>query len=157
MYDVGVNGGLFEQRPELMPLPKLLSCVGTALSRQLAALAAEHGLSATALGVIGVLSVHEGLSHREIAGHLGVTPATLTPVVDGLEAAGHLRRERDSHDRRVVRLYLTAEGRQRLLTVPTQIAMRLHQLLPQPPHDHEKIIRDYLLAVLDAVGGKDGC
>lgn len=148
---------MFERHPERMPLPMLLRCAGTAISRRLASLAAEQGLSATALRVIEVLAAHDGLSHREIAGHLGVTPATLTPVVDGLEAAGQLRRERDTRDRRVVRLYLTAAGRQRLLTVPTQTAMRLQELLPRPSAEHEKIIRDYLLAVLAAVGRKDGC
>lgn len=137
-----------------MPLGKLLAWAGGAVARDFQRLAAEHGLSPTALGVLGGLGSRDGVSHRELAGHLCLTPATLTPVVDALEAAGEVRRARDAQDRRVVRLFLTPAGRERLLTTSGQVAMRFRERMPVPPAEHEKIIRDYLCAVLAAVAGE---
>jgi DNA-binding MarR family transcriptional regulator len=46
----------------------------------------------------------------ELARRLGVTEKTITGLVDRLERAGYLQRERLAPDRRVVRCRLTAEG-----------------------------------------------
>jgi DNA-binding MarR family transcriptional regulator len=145
----------FDGRPEHIPLGKLVQWVGTALARHHRRAVAEHGLTPTALGVLGTLGHRDGLSHRELARHLNLTPATLTPVVDALEASGQLRRERDPADRRVVRLSITPAGRDRLLVAFTQVATDLRDRMPRPAAEHERVIREYLLAVLDAVGGKE--
>jgi DNA-binding MarR family transcriptional regulator len=47
---------------------------------------------------------------RRVAAALGVTPRSLTDMVDALEADGYLRRVPDPDDRRSVRLELTASG-----------------------------------------------
>jgi DNA-binding MarR family transcriptional regulator len=147
-----MHDAFFERRPELMPLGKLLPWVGTAVSRRYQQLVAEHGMSPTAFSVLGVLGHRDALSHRELAGHLGVTPATLTPVIDTLEEAGAVRRSRDRSDRRVVRLSITPAGRERLVTTVGQVATRFRARMPHPPPEHERIIRAYLTAVLAAVG-----
>lgn len=141
----------FERRPEHMPLGKLLPWVGTAVSRDYRRAVGEHGCTPTSLGVLGILSRRDGLSHRELAGALGVTPATLTPVVEALEVAGELRRDRDPTDRRVVRLSLTAAGRERSVTTFAHVMAEMRERMPHPPPGHEQIIRSYLIAVLDAV------
>nr|WP_239028441.1 MarR family winged helix-turn-helix transcriptional regulator [Pseudonocardia acidicola] len=134
-----------------MPLGALLSRTGQAVARHYRRTVAEHGLTSTSIGVLGVLAHRDGLSHRELAGTLGVTPATLTPVVDALEDAGELRRERDRADRRVVRLSITEAGRERSLTAFAEVAAILRDRMPHPPPEQEQVIRDYLLAVLAAV------
>ena len=50
----------------------------------------------------------------EIAAHLDVVPRTVTPMVDGLEAAGFVARRPDPGDRRSVLVEPTAEGRRLL-------------------------------------------
>ena len=147
--------GFFESDPELMPLGKLLPWVGTAVSRRFQRAVAEHGLTPTVLNVLGVLGHRDGLSHRELASRLGLTPATLTPVVEALEAAGHVRRERDAADRRVVRLSITPAGRERLQTAFAAVAVGMRARLPHPPPAEAAIIRNYLLAVLAAVGDEE--
>lgn len=134
-----------------MPLGKLLPWVGSAVTRHYQRAVAAHGLTPTALGVLGVLSHRDGLSHRELAGRLGVTPATLTPVVDALAASGELRRDRDATDRRVVRLWITDTGRDHMLTAFAEVATSMHERLPHPGPEHTKIIRSYLLEVLVAL------
>ena len=52
----------------------------------------------------------KALAPGEIAARMGVTPATVTGLIDGLEREGLLRRERSSGDRRSVLARLTAKG-----------------------------------------------
>lgn len=150
-YLSSVDGRFFERDPARMPLGKLLPWVGSAVSQHYQRAVARHGLTPTALGVLGVLGHRDAVSHRELAGHLGLTPATLTPVVDALEAAGELRRSRDGDDRRIVRLGITEAGRERLVTTFSQVASGFRDRMPHPSPEHEEIIRGYLIAVLAAV------
>jgi DNA-binding MarR family transcriptional regulator len=46
----------------------------------------------------------------ELARRVGITEKTITGVVDRLEREGHVQRERDSADRRVVQVRLTDQG-----------------------------------------------
>jgi len=146
-----MTGGFFEPDPQLMPLHRLLSRAGHALSRYSRDVVAAHGLTVTSMGVLGALADGEAVSHRELSGYLGVAPATLTPVVDALEAAGELARERDPADRRVVRLRITERGRLRLADAHGAVVTTLWSGLPQPPPRDAEVIRAYLLAVLAAV------
>ena len=137
------------------PLGDLVVRAGEALSRFHRRTAAAHGLSATALGVLEVLGRGGGLSHRELAGALGITPATLTPVVDELERAGEVRRERDRDDRRVVRLSITPEGVRHGGAASARVRETMEATVPEPGAVERDVVRRYLLGVLDAVA-EDG-
>lgn len=141
--------------PAQPPLEVLLERVGAAVGRHRRRIAAAHGLTPTGLAVLASLG---GLgatdpdvagggcpapSHRELAGRLGLSPATLTPVLDALESAGEVRRERDRTDRRVVRLHRTPAGRARLARTPPA-------RLPQPDPEVAPAVRAWLLTVLAA-------
>jgi MarR family transcriptional regulator, organic hydroperoxide resistance regulator len=141
----------FEVDPERMPLGRLLSWTGQSLHRYYRRTVATHGLTSTALGVLGVLADADAVSHRELAGRVGVTPATLTPVIDALEGAGELVRERAAADRRTIRLSITPAGRERLVAAAGEVAATLRDRIPQPAPNEQQVIRDYLLAVLAAV------
>ena len=69
------------------------------------------GLSAARLSALSVL-VYGGLrTLGELAGAEQVRPATMTRIVQSLEADGYVRRESDPSDGRVVRLRTTGKGR----------------------------------------------
>lgn len=126
---------------------------GSALQRVTRKAAAAHGLSATALDVLAVLvelDEHEELSHRDLAGHLRLAPATLTPVLDMLEAAGALTRVRDGVDRRVVRVSITPAGRERYAAAAAGVAGVVAGL-PEPSPEQEALIRAHLLGLLQAM------
>src|SRR5689334_18604765 len=54
---------------------------------------------------------HDGpLTMGELARRLGVTEKGFTGIADRLEKHGYCQRERDTNDRRVVRLRLTSKG-----------------------------------------------
>lgn len=69
------------------------------------------------------------LTMGELAGRLGVTEKTITGLVDRLEAAGYLARERDASDRRVVRARLTAQGESAWRDMDRHVHAKLTRLL----------------------------
>ena len=136
--------------PAAEPLDRLLVRAGLALQRFTRTAAAAHGLSATALDVLAALVELDELSHRDLAGHLRLAPATLTPVLDALEAEGALNRVRDLADRRVVRVSITRHGRERYAAAAAGVAAAV-AALPEPPPGQAAAIRAHLLDLLDAV------
>lgn len=68
------------------------------------------GINATDLNCLNILSFKGQMTAGELARETGLTTASITGVVDRLEEAGYVRRERDPRDRRrvVIRLVLEA-------------------------------------------------
>jgi len=66
------------------------------------------GINSTDLNCLNILSFSGHMTAGELAKATGLTTASITGVIDRLEEAGFVRRERDPHDRRrvVVRLSL---------------------------------------------------
>jgi DNA-binding MarR family transcriptional regulator len=61
-----------------------------------------------------ILDLNGVQSVRRLAESLGVSSAAASELVDRLVRAGHVRRDRSEHDRRLVELSLTGKGRQLL-------------------------------------------
>lgn len=71
----------------------------------------QVGFRPHCIGALMVLSQNEPMSQRELSTHMGVDPSDLVGVVDILESAGFVSRERDPADRRRWLLALPPEGR----------------------------------------------
>jgi DNA-binding MarR family transcriptional regulator len=71
---------------------------------------------------------HAPVSGRELSRMLQLDPATLSPLLKRLEAAGLIRRERNPENERALAIELTPEGRalrRKALAVPPAIVERL--------------------------------
>ena len=71
---------------------------------------------------------HEPVSVKDLSGMLQLEPATLSPLLKRLEAAGLLRRDRSRADERSLAVALTDKGRalrDQALEVPPAIVERL--------------------------------
>ncbi len=71
----------------------------------------------------------------ELAEHLGVTPSTMSLTLKRLEETGHVRRDRDPADRRVVNVRLTDAGvrvRDARTELDPERVDRMLSLLPAP-------------------------
>ena len=122
-------GSLYEgTRPETRALSGLINLVRAAesvmgrLNGQFAGLA----ITQSQFSALDAL-VHLGpLSQRELGEKLFKTSGNITMVVDNLERAGMVRRERDAGDRRRVAVRLTAKGEKtiRELLPPRVAAIR---------------------------------
>lgn len=78
------------------------------------------------LKILFALRLNGGSGVQELAHLMGVSPATMTGIVDRLVAAGYVTRREDSHDRRVRRVELSPGGDQLLDGIVT--AGEEHQL-----------------------------
>src|SRR5947207_3228675 len=73
--------------------------------------ARQFGMTRAQWAVLARLESNEGLKQSELAEMLDLQPITLTRLVDRLCAGGLIERRADPGDRRVKRLYLTAQAR----------------------------------------------
>lgn len=82
-----------------------------ALTRRYRSLLAELDLTYPQYLAMLVLWERDGLSVKEMGERLGLDSGTLTPLLKRLEAIGYVDRRRASDDERVVRVWLSARGR----------------------------------------------
>jgi DNA-binding MarR family transcriptional regulator len=60
-----------------------------------------------------IIAEHDGLSQREIARALRLSPPTVTAMLKRMERAGTIERHPDATDGRIARVHLTESGRER--------------------------------------------
>ncbi|NUO45528.1 MAG: winged helix-turn-helix transcriptional regulator [Streptomyces sp.] len=82
------------------------------INRLVHGFAGDQGLHATDVQALAaILDADEPMTPGRLREHLGLTSGAVTACVDRLERAGHIRRVRESSDRRVVHLYYAADAR----------------------------------------------
>jgi DNA-binding MarR family transcriptional regulator len=75
---------------------------------------AERGLPLRWYDVLIRLEEGDGVRMNELADRILFSKSGLTRMVDRMEQEGLVRRERPPEDRRVIRVFLTDEGRERM-------------------------------------------
>ncbi|MEV0009919.1 helix-turn-helix domain-containing protein [Streptomyces sp. NPDC051840] len=92
--------------PDLQALAVELRRMNGEINRLVHAFAHTQGLHATDVQALGaILDSDVPLTPGRLREHLGLTSGAVTACLDRLERAGHIRRARESADRRVVHLY----------------------------------------------------
>ncbi len=87
---------------------------------------------------------HQPLSVRALGDMLQLEPATLSPLLKRLEAAGLLRREREQGNERALALTLTAKGwqlREEALKIPPAVVSRLGMSIAELMELHRVLTR----------------
>ncbi|HZJ07728.1 MAG TPA: MarR family transcriptional regulator [Nocardioidaceae bacterium] len=72
---------------------------------------AARGLTKARTHVLWELARCPEATQRELADAVGVTPRTMTGLIDGLEATAFVARHAHATDRRATRVHLTSKGR----------------------------------------------
>ncbi len=106
-----VDKPLFEQDPSLVAWWRLARATQSMI-QVMTRFIEEHGLTGAQFGVVRCVGEAgpEGLMLTQLSERLMVTCGNITGVMDRLEQAGYIRRERSVEDRRVVMARLTPEG-----------------------------------------------
>ncbi len=99
-------------------LAPLLAPLGLAFKRMVTIVERETGVSARKWFALSMLGKEEGVSQGDMCQRFGLDPSCLTRLSQALEREGMIRRERDPEDNRVVRVYLTEKGREKLQHLP---------------------------------------
>ena len=76
-----------------------------------------------------ILAEHDGMSQRELAHALRLSPPTVTAMLKRMERAGTIERRPDATDGRVTRVHLTASGRERERTARAILGTALGSVL----------------------------
>lgn len=105
--------------------------------------AAGLKLSLPGLGVLRILMSDDGLKASEVAERVWSTPGTLTSVVNTLVRDGFVERKPDETDRRLVRLYITDQGRAVITYYLSQAAVRWRKAFAFVDSDDEAVVRKF--------------
>ena len=92
------------------PLGREIAATAKVLDRAFGAALGAAGGTVPSWLVLRALKQEPHRTQQDIARAIGIGGPTLTHHLDGMEAAGLVRRSRDGEDRRAVRVELTAEG-----------------------------------------------
>ena len=111
--------------------------------------AAGLKVSLAGLGVLRVLMARDGLKSTELAEQAWSTPGTVTSVVGTLVRGGFVERRPDATDRRVVRLYITQEGRAVITYYVSQAAGRWRKAFDFVDSGDEAVVRRFFIQMID--------
>jgi DNA-binding MarR family transcriptional regulator len=129
--------------PELLPLAA--RTMGTFWGQSVQG----SGISGAGLAVLRVLAARNGLKSSEVAARGWSTPGTVTTVVDTLVRDGLVRRERDFTDRRVVRLFVTERGMDKLIETLAEVGPRWRSVFDYVDPADEPAIRKFLIDTIE--------
>lgn len=111
------------------------------------------GLTMTQLRLLFLLRNEDGIPASTLAERLGVTPSTLTRIVDRVVRQGLVRRQSDHGDRRLVRHHLTASGARTVEELERAGRARMNEVMDRlSDAQMERLVEalEELLAALDA-------
>jgi DNA-binding MarR family transcriptional regulator len=111
--------------------------------------AAGLKLSLAGLGVLRILMSEDGLKASEVADRAWSSPGTLTSVVNTLVRDGFVERKADEADRRVVRLYITGQGRAVITYYVSQASVRWRKAFDFVDRDDEAVVRKFFTQMID--------
>lgn len=97
------------------------------INYQLKASARASGVTPTRMTVLATLAQQDGCRSGDLAERLGISPGSMTRLVEVLVAAGWVNRERDDSDHRAQRLLLTDEGRRLLASIRADGTSKLRE------------------------------
>jgi DNA-binding MarR family transcriptional regulator len=97
--------------PECVELDRLLVQVAKLHYSRAHTLFETIGLYRGQPPLLRLLAQQEGRSQSELAALLGITPATVSKMLERMQKAGFVVRAPDPKDQRVSRVYLTEHGR----------------------------------------------
>lgn len=135
--------------PDDAALPELLPLASRTMGTFWGQTVQGTGISGAGLAVLRVLAARNGLKSSEVAARGWSTPGTVTTVVDTLVRDGLVRRERDDQDRRVVRLYVTDRGMDKLIETLAEVGPRWRECFDYVDPADEPVIRKFLIDTIE--------
>lgn len=105
---------------------------------------AEVGLYRGQPPILMLLYKNDGMSQKEMARALNLSPATMTVILKRMEKAGLVLREMDEHDQRILRVHLSEKGREMCETGESRIGVVTAELLEGFTLEEQQQLNEYL-------------
>ncbi|MFE6944910.1 MarR family winged helix-turn-helix transcriptional regulator [Streptomyces chartreusis] len=123
------------------------------INRLVHGFAAEHGLHPTDIQALAaIMDTDEPMTPGRLRQHLGLTSGAVTACVDRLERAGHIRRVRESADRRVVHLHYAPDARSAARTYFRPLAAATEAARAQFSEAELAVVLRFLTAMNEELG-----
>lgn len=123
-----------------MRLGRLIRMYYSRIQSQLA----EVGLYRGQPPILMLLYKNDGMSQKEMARALNLSPATMTVTLKRMEKAGLVLREMDEHDQRILRVHLSEKGREMCETGESRIGVVTAELLEGFTLEEQQQLNEYL-------------
>lgn len=108
---------------------------------------AEVGLYRGQPPIMGLLYQHDGMSQKEMARALNLSPATMTVTLKRMEKAGLIEREMDEHDQRILRVHLSEQGREMWGKGAAKMRGVTDELLEGFTHEEQQQLEQYICRI----------
>ena len=108
---------------------------------------ADTNLTAVQAMVLNFLGQEDSTTARELSERTGLDTATLTGVLDRLEASGWIERRRHPSDRRAIHICLTGPGREMVPRIRKKMEKANRDFLVVLSEEEQKEFRRLLRAV----------
>ena len=122
-----------------------------AIVRELTKALAPLDIKIVQLDVLMNLFRHPGMSQHDLARRLLVGRSNITMLLPQLEKQGLLRREADVKDKRVMRIYLTAEGEDLLMKALKVYTALIDRVMAQSSPAECDMMGAVMLRIADAL------
>jgi DNA-binding MarR family transcriptional regulator len=156
----GGDDGRADTHTEAVELAAKLDLAGRALLQLLATLSRTNDLGTLDLLVLLRATAPNGVSISDARKGLGVGTSTMTGVVDRLETANLVRRQRSLEDRRRVTLHLTKKGRrvydQMMGPLQTRLVERVDALDANEREVVDQLLEHVLAALQESTEDLEG-
>jgi DNA-binding MarR family transcriptional regulator len=129
----------------------LLALVGQHAMRRLRAAHIGHDLSPRQFHLLGLLHDRGAMTQRDLGTVMDVDPSILVTLLNPLEAAGYLSRQRDPADRRRHVVTLTAAGERQLANAAEAQRQAEAELFASVTDTQREQLRSVLLTLSDAL------
>ena len=131
----------------------LLALLGHIAMRRLREAHTAHDLSPRQFQLLGLLHDRGPTGQRELGQAMETDPSILVTLLNPLEAAGLLSRQRDTVDRRRHLVKLTAKGERRLAAAAEAQRTAEEELFAGLDQDQREQLRGLLVALRDSLSG----
>jgi DNA-binding MarR family transcriptional regulator len=142
--------GILEERRSSPGL--LLALLGQDAMRRLRDAHTAHDLMPRQFQLLGLLADHGPMGQRELGRAMATDPSILVTLLNPLEAAGLLARDRDPADRRRHVVTLTPAGKRRLDRAAEAQRAAEDTIFAGLSADQRDQLRDLLVALRDSRG-----
>ncbi|HTD03815.1 MarR family winged helix-turn-helix transcriptional regulator [Undibacterium sp.] len=140
-----------DEIPSRLEILKKLRVVIRAAQRHSLWIEKQCGVSGAQLWIMQELHENSGLRVGELARKLAIHQTTTSNLLDALEKRGYVVKARDAQDQRVVKVKLTKEGTQTLLSAPTPARGLLPEALMQMDEASLARLDQGLQGLLDSI------
>ena len=115
----------------------------------------ESGLTAPQLLVMQAIEKEGRPSTSTLARHIAVSQATMTRIVDRLERAELVKREKSTTDKRVVHVGLTEAGRKKLGSAPEPLQAEFLREFRKLDDWEQQMLKSSLLRIAKMMDAED--